>query len=577
MAGQALLESTIAARRGRPLTDYTAPAPSGQRSLGRAAAAGAPTAPGSAAGVWAPVVLTVNERYDLLDVWTTVFTDLYVHYDQKRALYGFDPLRALGALRRQIPYLDSAGFLRELVLLVNHLRDQHTQLYVRPAAPELADKVAILPFLIEPCGPHLTPTYLVTKITTRHPTFGAGCEVTTWNGVPIARAVDVYGETMTGGRPDARRARALETLTQRPLQYQPVPDERWVDIGYRTPDDPAGRRDRAIRFHWQVIEPDKAPSAAQSIRLTTHRAVNASAEVARRARKLLFQPALWQVDHANRAAAKAAGWLPTSFPDAVSARPITTTSGRFGYLRLWTFDIEHDHAYVAEVARLLARLPENGLIIDLRANPGGVIDAAERLLQLFTDRPIDPARFACRATATMADLADADANGPDLADWAPSTRTALMLGEAFSQHLPISDADACNDTGRRYHGPVVAVVDANTFSSGDLFTAGIVDHDIGTIVAIGNATGAGGANVWTSDDLAFAYQTAGRTFPPLPAGITFTVAMRRMVRTGTNAGLAIEDVGVPAHETYTMTSDDLLHGNGGLADFCGTLLAHARH
>ena len=38
-----------------------------------------------------------------------MFTDVYVHYTQKRALYGFDPIRALSALRRQIPYLDSRG------------------------------------------------------------------------------------------------------------------------------------------------------------------------------------------------------------------------------------------------------------------------------------------------------------------------------------------------------------------------------------------------------------------------------------------------------------------------------------
>ena len=175
----------------------------------------------------------------------------------------------------------------------------------------------------------------------------------------------------------------------------------------------------------------------------------------------------------------------------------------------------------------------------------------------------------------MASLADADANGPDLADWAPSTATALTLGEAYSQLIPISDKDACNDTGQRYRGPVVAVVDANTFSCGDLFSAGIVDHNIGQIVAVGDATGAGGANVWTNDDLAFAYRAAGLQFPRLPDGISFSVSVRRMVRTGNSLGAAIEDVGIPGHETYTMTRNDLLNGNVDLADFCGNLLKHA--
>ena len=98
-----------------------------------------------------------------------------------------------------------------------------------------------------------------------------------------------------------------------------------------------------------------------------------------------------------------------------------------------------------------------------------------------------------------------------------STRAALDLGEEFSQHLPISDPDACNELPRAYRGPVVAVVDANTFSCGDLFAAGIVDHDIGQIVSVGDATGAGGANVWTSDDIQYAYHAAGRPLATHPA------------------------------------------------------------
>lgn len=574
-----LRPTTVDARRGRPLDEFVgSPAPPPSRGMRAATAATGLLRPQEAVvePQWNPVDLTITERYDLVDVWTTVFTDIYVHYDQKRALYGFDPIPALGALARQIPYLDSRGFLRELILLINRLRDAHTQLYVTPDHPELADYVAVLPFLVEPCGPYLTPTYVVTKIgDVDDPNFVEGVEVTSWNGVPFARAVELYGETLTGGRPYSRRARALESLTQRPLQYLPDPVERWIEIGYRKHDDKSSRAERTIRFHWRVIAPDKALSAAQSIRLQTHRAINATSEAARRARKLLFQPRLWEADKAGRRAAKDSKWLTTSFSDAVAARVVTTSFGKFGYMRLWTFDIEHDHQYVTEVARLLGKLPRTGLILDLRSNPGGVIDAAERLLQLFTPNEIEPARFALRATPLMASLADADANGPDLADWAPSTATALTLGEAYSQLIPISDKDACNDTGQRYRGPVVAVVDANTFSCGDLFSAGIVDHNIGQIVAVGDATGAGGANVWTNDDLAFAYRAAGLQFPRLPDGISFSVSVRRMVRTGNSLGAAIEDVGIPGHETYTMTRNDLLNGNVDLADFCGNLLKHA--
>ena len=95
--------------------------------------------------------------------------------------------------------------------------------------------MATLPFLVEVYGEYRTPTYVVTKVSDPRDGFVPGVRATTWNGIPFSRAVDLYADTLTGGRPDARRARALETLTQRPLAFLPRPDELWVDIGYRDP------------------------------------------------------------------------------------------------------------------------------------------------------------------------------------------------------------------------------------------------------------------------------------------------------------------------------------------------------
>jgi hypothetical protein len=544
----------INARRGVRLTDIVTPAPG---------------------AAWEPVALSVTQCHDLIDVWITMFTDVYVHYTQKRALYGFDPIRALLALRRQIPYLTSAEFLRALTLLINRLRDQHTQLYVEAADADLTPYVAALPFLAEVFGPHRTPTYIVTKVAAdvADGDFAAGVRLTTWNGVPFARMVDLYAETLTGGRPDARRARALETLTQRPLQHLPPPEELWVDIGYRLPTDPPDQAERTIRFQWRAIEPAKAVTAGDLIVLRTRRAIDATSEAARRARKLLFATELWDQDHTrNPRAAKADQWIPTTFADAISARPITTSHGTFGYLRLWTFDVDNPTRYVEAVADVLRHLPRKGLIIDLRSNPGGVIDATEQLLALFAADAITPTRFALRATPAMVQIAEADANGADLADWATSTRLAAELGEEFSQHLPISTSEDFSTNARAYRGPVVAVVNANTFSCGDLFAAGIADYGIGQIVSIGEGTGAGGANVWTSDDIEYAYHAAGRPLPPIPPGISFTISVRRMTRSGQSAGLAIEDIGVAGDERYDMTETDLTNGNTDLAEFCTRLL-----
>lgn len=527
-----------------------------------------------------PADLTVGQRHDLIDLWHQLVTDVYVHYEQKRALYGYDPARSLDALRRQVPYLDGPSFLRELTLLINRLRDQHTQLYLPGTDVQHAPRVAALPFLVEVFGEYRTPTYVVTKVseTVDNPHFVAGVALTTWNGVPFPRAVDLYAETLTGGRPDARRARALETMTQRPLAYLPQPDELWVDIGFRELDaaDRAAAQDepdRTARFEWRSIDPSSALTAPETVAVRTRRAVDATSEAARRARKLLFQPELWEGELTGSGrTAKAATWMETGFPDAISARRLRTSHGTVGYLRLWTFDVGHSDSYLREVDRILRAMPRKGLIIDLRSNPGGVVEVAERLLQLFTTTTVQPVRFALRATPAMSALTEADGNGADLADWAASVRSALQLGEEYSQHLPISDPDRCNGHPVAYRGPVVAIVNATTFSSGDIFAAGITDHGIGQIVSVGEATGAGGANVWTSDDIEYAYHCAGLALPPRPPGVAYSISVRRIARSGTASGVAIEDIGVPGHELYAMTQRDILGGNHDLTDFCARLL-----
>ena len=217
-------------------------------------------------------------------------------------------------------------------------------------------------------------------------------------------------------------------------------------------------------------------------------------------------------------------------------------------------------------------MPPTGLVIDVRSNPGGVIEVAERLLQLFTTDVVQPVRFALRATPAVAAMADADGNGADLADWAASVGTALDLGEEYSQHLSISDPERCNGREVAYDGPVVVVVSPTTFSSGDIFAAGIADHGIGQVVSIGEGTGGGGANVWTHDDIEYAYHVAGLSLPPRPPGIGYSLAVRRVARAGTSAGLAIEDIGVSGEERYVMTEHDVLNGNEDLTEFCARLL-----
>jgi hypothetical protein len=133
----------------------------------------------------------------------------------------------------------------------------------------------------------------------------------------------------------------------------------------------------------------------------------------------------------------------------------------------------------------------------------------------------------------------------------------VSTGELYAQPLPLTHPTWCNDQEWHYPGPSVAIVDANTYSSGDLFAAGWVDHAIGSLVSIGQATGAGGANVWTSHQLRDAIAGTDQSWPAMPGGAGFTIAFRRAIRSAAGDGIPIEDLGIPGLP-YEMTRTDCL-------------------
>jgi hypothetical protein len=525
----------------------------------------------------------LTDRELVLDTFLTLLDGLYSHLPLKRAMYAADPVQRVRLLRQK-PDLDDEALHRELAAVLVELRDAHTR-YIGPA--HLAEQVAALPFMVEAYGPSSKPRYIVSKIATEggpdDPSFRQGVELKWWNAVPIDRAVDLHARNETGGRPDSRRSRALESLTFRALQYGPPPDEHWVIIGYR---DEKGT-DREVRVEWRVLKPGRARTAGRAVDAASRaRAIDPAAETNRRAKKLLFAPDAWLAERSRSRGptdrrpaepAEVGKWLDSAFQDNVAAKVVKTKGRVFGYLRLWSFDLADDQAFVAEVVRLLGLLPPEGLIIDLRANPGGLIWGAERLLQLFTWRRVEPTRFSMLATPLTRAMADAEQNRNELAPWKQSLHDAVATGELYSRAAPITPPERCNDIGQVYGGPVVAVVDANTYSAGDLFAAGFYDNQVGLLVTVGEATGAGGANVWSPEHVADAL--LGTTFEQrsLPAGIGYTLSVRRATRAAGAEGQAIEDIGVRGHRVYPMTKRDLSSDNQDLHTFCGDLLAAQPH
>src|SRR6266511_2573390 len=166
------------------------------------------------------------------------------------------------------------------------------------------------------------PTFVVSKLSApelvQDRQFKKGVELTSWNGIPFARAVDMYADRETGGRPDARRARALESLSFRALEYGPPPDEMWVTIGYRS----ARGASREGRMNWRVVVPGLARSAQPGLGAPRFIAADPAAEQVRRAKKLMFSGELWKAEASGAAVARARDWIPTPMHDALAAREV---------------------------------------------------------------------------------------------------------------------------------------------------------------------------------------------------------------------------------------------------------------
>lgn len=540
--------------------------------------------------------LIVEQAINLLE-------GFYVHLPMKRAMHAVDPLQRLRLLRRRIGQLASEiAFHHEMTDIFTSLRDLHTN-YILPT--HLAQMVAFLPFRVEAYFENDKRQYIVAQTVPgfHHQTFVPGVRLTYWNGIPIDRAVEIAASYHAGSNPAARHARGVEGLTRRAMNVSPPPDEEWVVVSYED----KNREPRELRADWTIVglppeENGTSPSVATEVAAAF--GLDLEGDTFRRINKILFaqyvSAAKRKIDNARRSARAAPMGLDTTnksvqiaiaqaeseaasnavqgtestMPDVFSVKVVNVDGRDYSYLRIATFNVYDDVAFVDEFLRLIERpeMPRNGLIIDVRGNGGGLIFAGERLLQLLTPRTIEPCRLQFINTPANLDLCRAVKG---LKSWLPSLERAFETGATFSAGYPITPPERCNDIGQRYYGRVVLLTDARCYSTTDIFAAGFQDHKIGTILGTDNNTGAGGANVWTLDLIREFFQS-GQVSPPLlplPRGGGMRVAIRRTLRIGDEAGTELEDLGVKPDVVHQLTRSDILNGNHDLIECAARLIA----
>jgi C-terminal processing protease CtpA/Prc len=550
-----------------------------------------------------PGRLTTADMLLIVGQALLLFEQNYVHLPLKRAMHAVDPVQRLRLLRYRLqqqaeneaqpapspewtprqPPLGEVEFHKEMTRIFNSVRDLHTN-YLLPEPYALF--TAFLPFLVEEFFEDGVPRYVVTKVASwleGHPTFKPGVEVLYWNAMPVRRAIEQNADAQPGSNPDARFARGLATLTFRPLMRSLPPDEEWVVVGFRGTGEQGAPRDVEVRIDWLAFIPERGAARLdeQAPAVAAAQGSDILMDEVNLARKILFAPQAVAAEKEVAArggpdrSAPRRGSLETTLPGTLRAEKVETASGRFGHVRIYTFGVADADAFVAEFVRLVALLPREGLILDVRGNGGGLLFAGEQLLQVFTPRRIEPERAQFVTTPLNLEICRRN-QGADLflGKWIRSIQQAVETGAQFSDAFPITDPVKANGVGQQYQGPVVLITDALCYSTTDLFAAGFQDHGIGPIIGTSGNTGAGGANVWSlSTLLQFTQGIPDSPYRQLPHGANLRVAIRRTLRAGALAGTPVEDLGVVPDFLYPLSRSDVLGDNRDLLEFAGGILA----
>lgn len=413
--------------------------------------------------------MTPREREKLVDQVRRLIDNIYVHRQMKTALYGVDAVALLHGLSTHAAQMSDADLHRALRRIVSQIRDRHTSYKYAAGAVTYA-----LPFTIERGFENDNPVYLVTRSSSVD--VPVGSTLMRWSGVPTEWVIREVAEDIGAGNEAARRAMARVYLTRRPGTLFDPPREQELRLDLLLPDG----SQREARVQWTPQPPAALPASAIAKGPPYGQGVDSDLLVSSRENFRTFSTIF--------ATATAQPYF------NVELKTVTHDGKDYAHLRIFDFSVDDANDFAAHVAKLLGNAPPNGLVIDLRGNPGGYIKAGELLLQLLTDDTIHPHGFRFRASDAINYMIE---NSDNFAPWATTVAQGCRLGAEHSACFPIEGDEASyNRIGRVYPGPSILIVDALTFSTADMFTAGFKDHAIGPVICTDENIAAGGANNW---------------------------------------------------------------------------------
>src|SRR5262249_20698960 len=287
--------------------------------------------------------LSIDDRLLMVQTALLQLEQNYALLPFKVARYGINPLQRLRLMQARLGRPGDPGpevnFHAEMVDIYNSLHDLHTR-YTLPRPFNAA--AAFLPFLLKEFIDDDRRRYLVGRRRADqpeigHPTFHFGVEVTHWNGVPMARAIERFAERFPGANPEARHARAVEWFTVRALAFGPPPDEELLTIQYI---DQQGQA-RQINMTWSVssFAPGSSGGAGGTAALDVPHGFDVEGVQFARLRTLLFAPEFITAEQSGEPVAAGPDGINVSpeWSTVFEARKVTAAGQGFGPLRVRSF------------------------------------------------------------------------------------------------------------------------------------------------------------------------------------------------------------------------------------------------
>ena len=540
--------------------------------------------------------LSLRDKQLLCDQAIIVLDQFYVHLPFKRARYAVDPVQKLRLLREEAAGYDELGFHAAMIRIFTSLRDAGT-LYLLPNP--FAGAFVFLPFHIDVYQSkngkrNFVVTDIVEGFNPDPGNFGRNCEISAWNGVPIDVAVNLVAQTVPGGNDATRTFHGTRRLTLRSINTLP-PTEELVFVQYKPfrPDSkPAA--ERVIAVPWSVasnIGKSKSAAVSQIDLAEARKALWGNND-----RIANHKNGPFEVHHTQEQSQTKKPWS-NILTDGKPNR-------KFGYIR-----IENFAGAFGSLARMFQDIlkdlvdsgnASDGLIIDIRSNPGGDLKGAECMLQMLTAKPIEPARFSFPNTEAVQHLlADAASESETtgvgnvfgekaqsflqakqiFGDWVAGVLKGAASGSALTDARPITPVKDANATGQIYQGPVTLLTDAGVQGAASIFAGGFQDHKIGPIIGTDENTGGGGAASWHHGyELMKLRPLIDRPIRALPNGISIRFATQRVSRVAGFEGNPVEDLGVKSDIRYKKTLADLGPVSEDLLRFaCKTLAKIPRY